>query len=286
MTSRMKNKNTSKVNYYPSALTISCSDSCGGAGIQADLRTFNAYAVYGCCALTSVASMNNSRIDAIQNVSAQLVANQIDTVLEGVPLKFAKSGILPDAEIIRAVAQSVEKHKLKLVVDTVMFSQTWQKYTEKNIYKTMQDTLLKLAYAVTADIAEVEILLDCRIKDEQGMFEAAQKISERFGVLAVVGGGKFEKNRYTADAVAFDGALYQLRSPVLKNCRHTHGASCTMSAALCANLALGAEWDDALLEAKTFVFGSLAEPVRIGDETEVMYPPETDYSEHISLLEI
>ena len=286
MTSRMKNKNTSKVNYYPSALTVSGSDSCGTSGIQVDLRTFNAYAVYGCSAVSAIAAQNIRKISEINSLPAQIVANQIDTVMESVPVKFAKSGMLMTSELISTVAQSVKKHRLKLVVDPIMLSGAFQKYTEQGACHTLQKELLESAYAVTADIEEAELMLDCRIKDEDSLFAAAQKLSERYGVLAFIRGGRVEKNKYTSDAVAFEGAVYQLRYPMLKNCRHVHGSDCTMSAAFCANLALGSEWDDALLEAKTFVFGSLAEPVRLGDETEVMYPPETDYSEHISLLEV
>lgn len=282
----MKNKNTSKVNYYPSALTIAGSDSSGGAGIQADMRTFNAYAVYGCSAVTAITAQNIFKVSDIHYTPAEIVASQIDTIMESVPLQYAKSGMLGNADIVRAVAQCVKKHKLKLVVDPVMISTSGTPLIEKNARKILQDELLPNAYVVTPNIPETEFLLQCKISDEKTLFDAAKKLSDMYNVIAVVKGGHFENAKYAVDAVAFEGHAYQLRSPMLKNCRHTHGTGCTFSAALCANLALGVEWDDALIEAKTFVFGSIAEPVRLGDNTEVMYPPETDYSEHISLLEI
>lgn len=282
----MKNKSTSKVNYYPSALTVAGSDSSGGAGIQADLRTFNAYAVYGCSAITAVTAQNIFKVSDICCLPAEIVAAQIDTVLESVPLTFGKSGMLGNAKIVRALADSVRKHHLKMVVDPVMISTSGKRLLDEDACQVICDELLKEAYAITPNIPEAEALLGCRITDEKGLFDAARKISDMFNVIAVVKGGHFEKSKYAVDAVAFEGRAYQLRAPMLKNCRHTHGTGCTLSAAFCANLALGAEWDDALIEAKTFVFGSIAEPVRLGENTEVMYPPETDYSEHISLLEI
>ena len=282
----MKNKNTSKINYYPSALTIAGSDSSGGAGIQADLRTFNAYAVYGTSAITAITAQNIAKVADVHFVPAQTVASQIDTVLESVPLTFAKSGMLGNSEIVRAVADAVRRHNLKLVVDPVMISTSGKSLLAEDACEVLKDELLTQAFAVTPNIPEAEALLGCRIKDEKSLFDAAGRISEMFNTLCVLKGGHLESNKYAVDAVAFENRLYQLRSPMLKNCRHTHGTGCTFSAAFCANLALGVEWDDALLEAKTFVFGSIAEPVRLGNNTEVMYPPETDYSEHISLLEI
>ena len=282
----MKNKNTSGVNYYPSALTISISDSCGGAGIQADLRTFNAYAVYGCSAVAAVAAQNIKKTSAILDIPPKMIVNQIDTILENVPVNFAKISLPGNADSIRSVAQCTAGHKLKTIIDCSLFSSVCKKSPDAAAVNAMRNELFKTAYAIITDIKGAELLLDCDIVDEQGLFDTARKISDSYNAIAVVKGSNSNNNKYSVDAVAFEGHTYQLRSPMLKNCRHTHGASCTFSAAFCANLALGTEWDDALLEAKTFVFGSLAEPVRIGDTAEVLYPPETDYSEHISLLEL
>lgn len=281
----MKNK-TAKLNYYPSALTIAGSDSCGGAGIQSDLRTFNAYAVYGCSAVTAITAQNIKRVSCVQPVPAEVVAAQIDTVLESVPVKFAKSGMLANASIIYAVAECVKKHKLKLVLDPVMISTSGHALLEKDAYCVLRDELMTAAYVMTPNIPEAEELLGCRISDEKSLFECAGRLSEKYGNICVIKGGHFANAKYAVDAVACEGRTYMLRSPMLKNCRHTHGTGCTFSAAICANLALNLEWDDALLEAKTFVFGSIAEPVRLGEDAEAMYPPEMDYSEHISLLEV
>ena len=286
MTSRMKSKNTTKIDFYPAALTIGGSDSCGGAGIQADLRTFNAFAVYGCSALTAVTAQNIFKVSDVQLVSPEVVSAQIDAVLESVPVKFAKCGMLGNSEIVRAVADAVRKYKLKLVVDPVFAATSKKELLTDSAWDVLRDELLEKSYLVTPNIVEAERLGGIEIKSLKDSFKAAKIISDKYKIICVVKGGHLEQDKYAVDAVAFDGHLYQLRAPMLKNCRHTHGTGCTFSAAICANLALGMEWDDALLEAKTFVFGSIAEPVRLGENTEVMYPPEMDYSEHISLLEI
>lgn len=286
MTSRMKNKNTTKIDFYPAALTIAGSDSCGGAGVQADLRTFNAFAVYGCSAITAVTAQNIFKVTDIHPVSAECVAAQIDAVLASVPVKFAKSGMLANAEIIRTVVDAVRKYKLKLVVDPVMKATSKANLLEDNALDVLRDELLSCAYIITPNVPEAEKITGMKIKNGKDLFSAAEMLADKYKNICVVKGGHLNSDKFATDAVAFDGHLYQLNSPMLKNCHHTHGTGCTFSAAICANLALGMDWDDALLEAKTFVFGSLAEPVRIGENTEVMYPPETDFSEHISLLEI
>lgn len=286
MTSRMKNKNTTKADFYPAALTIGGSDSCGGAGIQADLRTFNAFAVYGCSAITAVTAQNIFKVTDIHSIPAENIAAQIDAVLESVPVRFAKCGMLANAETVRTLIAAVRKYKLKLVVDPVFAATSGKELLADSAWDVLRDELLTASYLVTPNVPEAERITGIAIRNEKDLFKAAQIISDTYKIICVVKGGHLKQDKYAVDAVACDGYLYQLRAPMLKNCRHTHGTGCTFSAAVCANLALGMEWDDALLEAKTFVFGSIAEPVRLGENTEVMYPPETDYSEHISLLEI
>ena len=286
MTSLMKNKNTTKIDFYPAALTIGGSDSCGGGGIQADLRTFNAFAVYGCSAVAAVTAQNIFKIADIQAISAESVSAQIDAILDSVPVKFAKCGMLVNPEIVRAVAAAVRKYKLKLVVDPVFADDSGKELLSDDGWKVLCDELLGTSYLVAPNVVEAERLVGMKIKNEKDLFNAAKSISDTYKTICVIKGGQLKQDKYAVDAVAYDGHIYQLRAPMLKNCRHTHGIGCTFSAAICANLALGMEWDDALLESKTFVFGSIAEPVRLGENTEVMYPPETDFSEHISLLEI
>ena len=173
-----------------------------------------------------------------------------------------------------------------MIVDPVFVSTSGRRLIEEAAIGVLIDELLPHSMVMTPNIPEAEFLLGCKINNEKEQFDAAKELSWKFKNICVVKGGHMLNEKYAVDAVAFDGHLYQLRAPMLKNCHHTHGTGCTFSAAICANLALGTEWDDALSEAKTFVFGSIAEPVRLGNTAEAMYPPETDYSEHISLLEI
>lgn len=276
----MKNKNNSKQNFYPACLTIAESDSSGGAGIQADLRTFNAFAVYGCSAITAVSAGNPKKVSQVQAVESTVIGAQIDAVLSEIPIKFTKSGMLLNAETVKEVAEKVKKYNLKLIFNSPIVDIT------PSVIETIKKELLPIAEVVILSIKEVEILLETKISNEKELFQSAEKLNRLFKTNLILSGGISQNNTENIDIVVLADGTYRLKSPFLKNCRHTHGADSTFSAALCASLALGVPLDDSILDAKTFVFGSLAEPVRIGDTCEVMYPPELDYSEHISLIGI
>ncbi len=282
----MKNKNNSKANFYPSALTIAGSDSSGGAGIQADLRTFNAFAVYGCSAVTAITAQNPQKITAIQAIDSEVVGAEIDAVLAEIPIKFAKSGMLFNQEIVRVVAEKVKKYNLQLILDPVMVATSGAVLLEQSAIEEIKKSLLPIAKVITPNIPEAELLLGQKIINEKELIQAAQKLAALYNTDVVLKGGHFANTPEAVDIVVLNQEAYRLKSPYLKNCRHSHGTGCTFSAALCALLALGTPLDDSILDAKTFVFGSLAEPVRVGNNCEVMYPPEMDYSEHVSLIGI
>jgi hydroxymethylpyrimidine/phosphomethylpyrimidine kinase len=282
----MKNKNNSKQNFYPAALNLAGSDSSGGAGVQVDLRTFNAFAVYGCSAITAITAQNPKKITDIQAVNSDVVASQIDRVLAEIPVKYAKSGMLFNADIVKAVAEKVAKYQIQLVVDPVMTAACGEILLENSAFEVMKKDLLPLAKVITPNIAEAELLSGKKINNEKDLISVALDLAKTYKTDVVLKGANFVNMVDATDIVVLDGDVYRLKSPYLKNCRHSHGAGCTFSAAICANLALGTPLDDSILEAKTFVFGSLAEPVRTGNTCEVMYPPELDYSEHVSLIGI
>ena len=142
-------KNNPKNKIYPAALTIAGSDSGGGAGIQADLRTFNAFGVYGCTAITAVTSQNPKRVTRIDALPAEGVVSQIDTVLEAVAIRHAKSGMLFSAEIVSAVADAVKRHRIPLVVDPVMVSTSGSVLLENSAIEALKRELLPLAEWIT-----------------------------------------------------------------------------------------------------------------------------------------
>lgn len=278
----MKNKNNSKQNFYPAALTITGSDSSGGAGVQVDLRTFNAFAVYGCSAITAIAS----RSSVVMPICCEAIETQINAVLAETPIKFAKSGMLLSADMVRVVAEKVAMHQLNLVADPSIITNYGTYLLNREIIEAMDEYLFPLAKLITVNIPEAEIMLGAKINNEKDLISTALRMAKIYKTDVIIKGGHWQNNADTIDIVVLDGDAYRLKSPYLKNCRHNHGADCTFSAAICANLALGTPLDDSILEAKTFVFGSLVEPVRIGNSCEVMYPPELDYSEHVSLIGI
>ncbi|MCQ2377921.1 MAG: bifunctional hydroxymethylpyrimidine kinase/phosphomethylpyrimidine kinase [Victivallaceae bacterium] len=276
-----------KTTYYPSALTIAGSDSGGGAGIQADLRTFNALGVFGCSAICAVTGQNPLRVDRIDALPAEAVVSQIDAVLTAFPIRFAKSGMLFSAPIIRAVSQAVEKYRLSLICDPVMVATSGARLLEKDAIDALRDELLPRAAWITPNIPEAELLLGEKLPTPDDQLRGARLLAETFGVSVLLKGGHLIRSGRVVDFVVHGGKSYRLSSPEADASGHAgHGTGCTLSAAITASLALGMPWKKALCEAKSFVFGSLAESVVLGDGIRAMYPPTIDTFEEISLEEI
>jgi len=281
----MTNPSAKKKPLYPAALTIAGSDSGGGAGIQADLRTFNAFAVFGVCAVTAVTAQTPGGVRRIDPVPAAGVRAQIDAVLEGFSIGFAKTGMLFSAETVRAVTKAAEDYTLKLVVDPVMVATSGSKLLQDDAIAAIRETLLGKAQWITPNLPEAELLLDTPLKSMDDLCGAAETLAARYGCGVVLKGGHLGGDK-AEDAVVFSGHTYLLSSPRIEPCSCSHGTGCTFSAALAALLATGAKPKEALTEAKTFVFGSLAEPVNPSETYKAMYPPEEDYSGYIQLKQV
>jgi hydroxymethylpyrimidine/phosphomethylpyrimidine kinase len=283
----MKNKSTSKVNYYPSALTVAGSDSSGGAGIQADLRTFNAYAVYGCSAITAVTAQNIFKVSDICCLPAEIVAAQIDTVLESVPLTFGKSGMLGNAEIVRALADSVRKHHLKMVVDPVMISTSGKRLLDEDACQVICDELLKEAYAITPNIPEAELICGRKLTSISDLADSAQMLYEKYKCNCLLKSGHAVLSDTVTDIICYQGKLFALSSPAAEVAKNTaHGTGCTLSAALAANFASGKNFPEALMAAKAFFYGSLCESVNLRDSLAQMYPPAKNHMDQVKLKEL
>ncbi len=268
----------------PVALTIAGSDSGGGAGIQADLRTFNAFGVFGCSAITAVTSQNPREVRRIDALPPEAAGEQIAAVFAEFNVKAVKTGMLFDSGIIRAVSSALGGRKSVFVVsDPVMVSTSGAMLLKKSAADDMGKYLFPAADLVTPNIPEAELILGCGISSFDEMLSAAVEISRRWGCGAVVKGGhvKFEGG-IKADAVAYAGRLYKLTSPEIRT-RAGHGTGCTFSAAIAAGMARGGDFKDVLLDAKAFVYGSLAEAVRPGRRLEAMYPPSGNYLNRIEI---
>lgn len=249
----------------PVALTIAGSDSGGGAGIQADLRTFAFHCVHGTSALTCVTAQNTLGVNRVDALSPQAVADQITAVAEDIGVQATKTGMLLNSEIIQQVVTQVKQwHLQPLVVDPVMVSRTGAQLIDDQAITALRETLFPHATVITPNRYEAEILTGLKIQTLDQMYTAAQKIYDQLGVKAVlVKGGSLEASLRGTD-VWFDGKQLQtLQTEIIKT-SHTHGTGCTLSAAITANLAKGQDLLTAIQGAKTYVTQALQFSLSIG----------------------
>ena len=270
---------------YPLALTVAGSDSGGGAGIEADLRTFNAFGVYGSCAITAVTSQNPRQITRIDKLSAESVKTQINAVAECFSPAFVKSGMLADPEIVEVLADAVKRYKMNLICDPVLVATSGAVLGEEMLVDALCKKLLPSAAWITPNVPEAEKLLGSKrkISTEQELFDAAKELYNRFGASVLLKGGHLDLPE-AADAVCRGGKLFKLTSPKVDIPPYAgHGTGCTLSAALTAGLVLDYPWKQALCEAKSFVLGSLTQNVELADGVFAMYPPTEDCYDLIKL---
>ncbi len=246
---------------HPTALTIAGSDSGGGAGIQADLKTFAAFGVYGLSALTAVTAQNTEEVRAVLELPPQLVEAQIDAVLEDIGANAAKTGMLSSAAIIQAVARCVARWHLRLVVDPVMVAKGGDSLLQPEAISTLITDLLPLAEVVTPNVPEAERLTGRRIQTRDEMRVAAQAIAELGPHHVIVKGGHSVGEPVD---VYFDSQQFiELHAERIQT-RHTHGTGCTFSAAITAFIARGLPVQEAVRQAKTYITGSIQHAPGLG----------------------
>ena len=246
------------------ALTIAGSDSGGGAGIQADLKTFAALGVYGTSAITAITAQNTCGVDAVQAVDADIVAAQIRTVASDIPIRAAKTGMLFSSDIIRAVAAAVQAARLPfLVVDPVMVATSGDRLLQPDAEASLQDEVIPLATVVTPNLAEAGVLTGTKVHTLDDMRAAAEYLVAHGAAAVVVKGGHAMTK---ATDVFYDGSRMELLESMVVDTTSTHGTGCTFSAAICAYLARGADLLDAVRRAKTYLTGALqnADPIGQG----------------------
>jgi hydroxymethylpyrimidine/phosphomethylpyrimidine kinase len=245
----------------PRALTIAGSDSGGGAGIQADLKTFAALGVYGMSAITAITAQNTQGVYAAYDLPIALIEGQINAVLEDIGADAAKTGMLSSPEIIEAVAQHVQKWQLRLVVDPVMVSKGGTPLLHPEAVETLRTKLLPLAEVVTPNLPEAEVFIKQRIETIEDMHAAARAIHELGPQHVVIKGG--HRVAEPVD-VYFDGAHFYELSENRINTPHTHGTGCTFSAAITALLARGWSVEEAVSRAKRYVTGAIRNAPGLG----------------------
>lgn len=247
----------------PRALTIAGSDSGGGAGIQADLKTFQMLGVFGMTAVTAITAQNTLGVQAVHDLPADLVAQQIEMVATDIGVDAAKTGMLSQAAVIEAVAIAVERHGLtRLVVDPVMVAKGGARLLASSAEGALRRRLLPLAYVVTPNIPEAEVLLSGTIASLAQMREAAVAIHALGPRHVIVKGGHLGDAE--AIDIVYDGReFFELRAP-RTDTAHTHGTGCTFSAALTAHLARGAPFREAAVRAKSFVSAAIRDGLGLG----------------------
>jgi len=258
-------RNQGEMPRRPRALTIAGSDSGGGAGIQADLKTFAAFGVYGSSAVTAVTAQNTLEVRAIHEVPPDVVAAQIDAVLEDIGADAAKTGMLSSAAIIEVVADRLRAHALAwLVVDPVMVAKSGDALLRPDAVQALRELLLPMAAVVTPNAPEASVLSGLEVRDAETAREAARRIHALGPAIVIVKGGHLDGD--LSDDLLFDGRSFEVLSGRRIDTPHTHGTGCTFSAAITACLARGMEPIAAAREARAFLQGAIehAEPLGAG----------------------
>ena len=247
----------------PIALTIAGSDSGGGAGIQADLKTFHAFGVFGTSALTAVTVQNTLGVSGVHPIPVGVVRAQIAAVAEDLPPAACKTGMLATAELVRAVAESIREHRLpNFVLDPVMVATSGDPLLASDAVRTIAEELLPLATLVTPNLPEASILVGEPVEDEAGMRRAAEALVGMGASAALIKGGHLGGGE-VAD-VLWDGREWRVwRRPRIET-RHTHGTGCTLSAAVAAGLAHGRPLARAVEDALDYVARAIAAAPGLG----------------------
>jgi len=237
----------------PRALTIAGSDSGGGAGIQADLKTFTVFRVFGMSAVTSVTAQNTNSVLGIKNLPPEFIEQQIDAVVNDIGVDAIKIGMLSTKEIVSSVVRKVIEHGLKkIVLDPVMVAKGGDILLNQEAQQTLIKELLPHAFIVTPNIPEAEVISGLGISSVEDMKEAARKIKLLGPENVLIKGGHLDISSDAID-VLYDGMdFYEFKSERI-NTKNTHGTGCTYSAAICAGLAKGHSVLESIKDAKDYV---------------------------------
>lgn len=256
----------------PVALTIAGSDSGGGAGIQADLKTFSALGVFGTSAITAITAQNPQGVAAVQGVEPQLAAQQIAQVMDYFKVGAVKIGLLYSAEIIHAVAEALEQaiaqrnsgeEKLPVVVDPVMIATSGARLLKEDAVDALGKRIFPLASLITPNMDEAALLSGQQVNTDEHLAPAAEEIYRRYGVPVLVKGGHLKGNDEAIDALYEGKAAEYFAAPYLQQV-DSHGAGCTLSSAIAVYLMRGFPLADAISEGKNYLHQALANSLPTG----------------------
>lgn len=252
---------------YPVVLSIAGSDSSGGAGIQADLKTFSALGVYGATAITAITAQNTQGVHAQFALSPRLVHDQIIAVVDDLQPSFVKIGMLSNVDIVEAVAEALSKYSIPLILDPVMVSSTGHRLLSVEAQEVVKNRLLPMSLLVTPNIPEMEALTNISVDTYEHKVQAAKSLFE-YGAKAILLKGGHEEGEQKSD-ILFTSSQSEIETTIFTSetihTRNTHGTGCTLSSAIAAFMARGCSVVEAIDKAKRFV----TEAIRCGSDVAI-----------------
>lgn len=251
-----------ETNKMKTALTIAGSDSSGGAGIQADIKTMQANGVYAMSAITALTAQNTTGVTGIMEVTPEFLEKQLDAVITDIRPDAVKIGMVSSEELIKMIAKKLkEYHMENVVVDPVMVATSGSRLISESAIDTLRTYLLPMATVITPNIPEAEVLAEMEIKSEEDMVEAAKRINEKYHCAVLCKGGHSLND--ANDLLYQDGSAKWFHGKRINN-PNTHGTGCTLSSAIASNLAKGYPLDRSIERAKEYISGALAAMLDLG----------------------
>lgn len=239
-------------------LIIAGSDSGGGAGIQADIKTAEAHGVFSTTAITALTAQNTLGVDSVSDVSAEFVGAQIEAVLSDIGADAVKLGMLNNADVIEVVAEKLQGLDCPIILDTVMVSTSGHKLLADDAIQALKTKLMPLATIITPNIPEAEVLADMKIETVDDMLKAGEKIDGDI----LLKGGHLESDELT-DILFYQGEIHKFTSAKIQT-KNTHGTGCTLASAIACNLANGLGMIEAVEKAREYVFEAIKNAPNIG----------------------
>jgi len=250
------------------ALTIAGSDSSGGAGIQADLKAFTALGVHGATVITCITAQSTKKVKEIHKLPVEIIESQIDTIIEDIKPDVVKTGMLYDQEIVNMVAKKIKQYRLKTVVDPVMIATSGDALSKNDFVKVLKNKLIPIAYMVTPNIHEANVLTGKKIKNINDAKKACKEIHELGSKYVLIKGGHLKGRN--ADDVFFDGKEFTIFSlPKIQN-RLAHGSGCTLSALITGYLALDEKPAESVRKAKYVLWNMIKDGYKPGKGADVL----------------
>lgn len=244
------------------ALTIAGSDSCGGAGIQADIKTMTANGVYAMSAVTALTAQNTTGVSDIFQVTPEFLKKQLDAIFTDIRPDAIKIGMVADGNLIKTIAESLKEYKAEnIVLDPVMVATSGAKLISDDAIAILKKELIPLATVVTPNIHEAEVLSGMKITNEEEMIKAAEYISQNYHCAVLCKGGHKVND---ANDLLYSNGNYQWFYGKRMDNPNTHGTGCTLSSAIASNLAKGKDLEKSVLKAKTYISGALEDMLNLG----------------------